>query len=62
MLVFRAEMCSVLIIIGRRVSVNGWPDALPFLFGALLCFFGFLLQFLGQWPGGIPLLGIVEHV
>jgi hypothetical protein len=36
--------------------------ALPFLIGALLCFFGFLLQFLGQWPGGIPWLGIVEHV
>ena len=34
--------------------------ALPFLVGALMCFVGFLFQLLGQWPGGIPWLGIVE--
>ncbi len=36
--------------------------ALPFLVGALMCFVGFLFQLLGQWPEGIPWLGIVERV
>jgi hypothetical protein len=36
--------------------------ALPFLIGALLCLVGFVLQLLGQWPGGIPWLGIVEKM
>ena len=34
--------------------------ALPFLIGAFMCFLGFVFQLLGQWPGGIPQLGIVE--
>ena len=36
--------------------------ALPFLIGATMCFVGFLFQLLGQWPGGIPGLGILERV
>lgn len=36
--------------------------ALPFLIGAFLCFLGFLLQFFGQWPGGIPFLGIMKDL
>jgi hypothetical protein len=36
--------------------------ALPFVVGALMCFVGFLFQLLGQWPGGIPWLGIVERL
>ena len=36
--------------------------ALPFLVGALMCLVGFLFQLLGQWPGGIPWLGIVERL
>jgi hypothetical protein len=35
--------------------------ALPFLIGAFMCFLGFAFQLLGQWPGGLPWLGIVEH-
>ena len=36
--------------------------ALPFLIGALMCFVGFVFQLFGQWPGGIPWLGIVEKL
>lgn len=45
-----------------RLSQYQRDRALPFLIGAFLCFIGFLLQFLGQWPGGIPFLGIVKDL
>lgn len=45
-----------------RIQTFERSRALPFLIGAFMCFLGFLLQFLGQWPGGIPWLGIVDRV
>jgi len=42
-----------------RLAAFQRSRALPFLIGALLCLLGFLFQLLGQWPGGIPALGIL---